>query len=79
MQDRGLKVEWLIETHAHADHLSAAPYIQEKRGGKLGIGENIRIVQEVFGKISMRARSSGAMAASSTSCSRMVTPTASVA
>ena len=47
----GLKVEWLIETHAHADHLSAAPYIQEKLGGKLGIGENIKIVQTVFGKI----------------------------
>ncbi|MBX9862360.1 MAG: MBL fold metallo-hydrolase [Hyphomicrobium sp.] len=51
VQDSGLKVEWLIETHAHADHLSAAPYIQGKLGGKLGIGENIRIVQEVFGKI----------------------------
>ena len=49
--DRGLAVEWLIETHAHADHLSAAPYIQGKVGGKLGIGENIRIVQDVFGKI----------------------------
>jgi glyoxylase-like metal-dependent hydrolase (beta-lactamase superfamily II) len=47
----GLHVEWLIETHAHADHLSAAPYIQGKVGGKLGIGENIKIVQEVFGKI----------------------------
>ncbi len=46
-----LKVEWLIETHAHADHLSAAPYIQEKVGGKLGIGRNITIVQDVFGKI----------------------------
>ncbi|MBI1649207.1 MBL fold metallo-hydrolase [Hyphomicrobium sulfonivorans] len=46
-----LKVEWLIETHAHADHLSAAPYIQSKVGGKLGIGENIKIVQQVFGKI----------------------------
>lgn len=51
VQDRRLKVEWLIETHAHADHLSAAPYIQGKVGGKLGIGANIRIVQEVFGKI----------------------------
>jgi glyoxylase-like metal-dependent hydrolase (beta-lactamase superfamily II) len=51
VQDNGFKVEWLIETHAHADHLSAAPYIQDKLGGKLGIGENIRIVQEVFGKI----------------------------
>lgn len=49
--DQGLTVEWLIETHAHADHLSAAPYIQGKLGGRLGIGENIRIVQEVFGKI----------------------------
>jgi glyoxylase-like metal-dependent hydrolase (beta-lactamase superfamily II) len=46
-----LTVEWLIETHAHADHLSAAPYIQGKLGGKLGIGENIKIVQETFGKI----------------------------
>lgn len=51
VQGQGLNVEWLIETHAHADHLSAAPYIQGKLGGKLGIGENIRIVQEVFGKI----------------------------
>lgn len=49
--ERGLAVEWLIETHAHADHLSAAPYIQGKVGGKLGIGENIKIVQDVFGKI----------------------------
>ena len=51
VQERGLNVEWLIETHAHADHLSAAPYIQGKLGGKLGIGENIKLVQEVFGKI----------------------------
>ena len=47
----GLAVEWLIETHAHADHLSASPYIKDKLGGKIGIGDNIRIVQEVFGKI----------------------------
>ena len=51
VQEHNLKVEWLIETHAHADHLSAAPYIQGKLGGKLGIGENIKVVQEVFGKI----------------------------
>ena len=51
VRKNGLEVEWLIETHAHADHLSAAPYIQDKLGGKLGIGENIKIVQEVFGKI----------------------------
>jgi glyoxylase-like metal-dependent hydrolase (beta-lactamase superfamily II) len=47
----GLRVEWLIETHAHADHLSAAPCIQRQLGGKLGIGERIKVVQEVFGKI----------------------------
>jgi glyoxylase-like metal-dependent hydrolase (beta-lactamase superfamily II) len=46
-----LVVEWLIETHAHADHLSAAPYIQENLGGKIGIGEHITIVQNVFGKV----------------------------
>jgi glyoxylase-like metal-dependent hydrolase (beta-lactamase superfamily II) len=46
-----LKLEWLIETHVHADHLSGAPYIQAKLGGKIGIGENITIVQETFGKI----------------------------
>lgn len=47
----GLTVEWLIETHVHADHLSAAPYIQQRLGGKLGIGRNITVVQETFGKI----------------------------
>ena len=47
----GLTVEWLIETHAHADHLSGAPYIQAKLGGKIGIGEHIKTVQEVFGKV----------------------------
>lgn len=51
VQEHDLKVAWLIETHVHADHLSAAPYIQEKLGGKLGIGENITIVQNTFGKI----------------------------
>lgn len=51
IEAQGLTLEWLIETHAHADHLSAAPYIQQRLGGLLGIGENIRIVQETFGKI----------------------------
>ncbi|HRY23428.1 MAG TPA: MBL fold metallo-hydrolase [Geminicoccaceae bacterium] len=46
-----LQVEWLIETHVHADHLSAAPYIQRELGGRLGIGENITVVQETFGKV----------------------------
>lgn len=47
----GLTVDWLLETHAHADHLSAAPYIQQKLGGKLAIGREILTVQSVFGKI----------------------------
>ncbi len=51
VRDKGLTVEWLIETHVHADHLSAAPYIQEQVGGKIGIGQNITVVQDVFGKI----------------------------
>ena len=46
-----LKVMWLIETHAHADHISAAPYLQQKLGGKLAIGKEIIRVQEVFGKL----------------------------
>lgn len=46
-----LSVEWLIETHAHADHLSGAPYIQAQLGGRIGIGEHIVTVQNVFGKV----------------------------
>ena len=51
IEQNKLKLEWLIETHAHADHLSGAPYIQRKLGGKIGIGRNITVVQEVFGKV----------------------------
>lgn len=51
VEKNGLKVEWLIETHVHADHLSAAPYIQQNVGGKLSIGKNITIIQDVFGKV----------------------------
>ena len=51
IEGNGLKLEWLIETHVHADHLSGAPYIQGKLGGKLGIGDKITVVQETFGKI----------------------------
>ena len=46
-----LKLEWIVETHVHADHLSAAPYIQEKLGGKIGVGARIKEVQETFGKV----------------------------
>lgn len=51
IQERKLENQWLIETHVHADHLSAAPYIQAVVGGKLAIGEHISTVQETFGKI----------------------------
>lgn len=50
IQANDLKVEWVLETHVHADHLSAAPYLHEKLGGKTGIGAHIQDVQEVFGK-----------------------------
>ena len=51
VREKGLKVEWLLETHVHADHLSAAPYLQKHVGGKIGIGERITVVQDTFGKI----------------------------
>ncbi|MBL4758817.1 MAG: MBL fold metallo-hydrolase [Rhizobiales bacterium] len=51
IKDNKLDLEWLIETHVHADHLSAAPYIQEKIGGKIGISKNITIIQDTFGKV----------------------------
>ena len=51
VQDSDLTVDWILETHVHADHLSAAPYLQEKIGGKIGIGRNITIVQDTFGKV----------------------------
>ena len=48
---RGFDVQWLLETHVHADHLSAAPYLKEKLGGRIAIGANITVVQDVFGKV----------------------------
>nr|WP_321361312.1 MBL fold metallo-hydrolase [uncultured Hyphomonas sp.] len=51
IQKNDLKLAWILETHVHADHLSAAPYIQEKLGGKIAIGAEIRTVQDTFGKI----------------------------
>ena len=51
IRDRGLSLEWLIETHVHADHLSASPYIQQKLGGRIGIGDRITVVQDTFGKV----------------------------
>jgi glyoxylase-like metal-dependent hydrolase (beta-lactamase superfamily II) len=51
VEAKGLEVEWLLETHVHADHLSAAPYLQERLGGTLAIGREILTVQSVFGTI----------------------------
>ncbi|MEY2957259.1 MAG: MBL fold metallo-hydrolase [Gemmobacter sp.] len=51
IEAEGLELHWILETHVHADHLSAAPYIQQRLGGKIGIGEKIRVVQDTFGKI----------------------------
>ena len=49
--ENGWSLDWIIETHVHADHLSAAPYLAKKLGGKIAIGANITAVQKVFGKI----------------------------
>jgi glyoxylase-like metal-dependent hydrolase (beta-lactamase superfamily II) len=51
VRDNALKVEWILETHVHADHLSAAPYVKQQLGGRIGIGANIITVQKVFSKI----------------------------
>jgi glyoxylase-like metal-dependent hydrolase (beta-lactamase superfamily II) len=51
IRQRGLTLEWIIETHVHADHLSAAPYIQQKLGGRTGVGARITEIQHTFGKI----------------------------
>ena len=51
IRDQQLDLQWLIETHVHADHLTAAPYIQEQLGGRIGIGANITVVQDVFAGI----------------------------
>lgn len=48
VQAQQLQVVWILETHAHADHLTAAPYLQKKLGGQIAIGEHIRTVQQVF-------------------------------
>ncbi len=51
VKENNLQVEWILESHVHADHLSAAPYIQEELGGKIGIGEFITAIQDTFGKM----------------------------
>ena len=51
VRGRGLQVEWILETHAHADHLTAAPYLKRSLGGRVGIGARITEVQQAFGRI----------------------------
>ncbi|MDC0736805.1 MBL fold metallo-hydrolase [Cognatishimia sp. SS12] len=51
VKENDLTVDWLLETHVHADHLSAAPYLQDALGGKIGIGDRITVVQDTFGKV----------------------------
>jgi len=51
VRDHALHVDWILETHAHADHLSGARYLQERTGGRIAIGENIRQVQATFKKL----------------------------
>ncbi len=51
VREQQLTVDWILETHVHADHLSAAPYLQHELGGKVGIGNRITVVQETFGKV----------------------------
>jgi glyoxylase-like metal-dependent hydrolase (beta-lactamase superfamily II) len=51
VRERRLKVEWILETHAHADHLSAAPWFRKQLGGRIAIGEQIATVQGVFKKV----------------------------
>ncbi len=51
VQTQQLEVEWILETHVHADHLSAASYLRQRLGGRIAIGDRIRVVQETFGQL----------------------------
>ena len=51
IREQQLELQWILETHVHADHLSAAPYIQNRLGGKIAIGANISVVQQTFGEV----------------------------
>lgn len=51
VREQGLTVQWILETHVHADHLSAAPYLRQQLGGRMAIGDNITVVQDTFGKV----------------------------
>ena len=75
----GLHLEWIIETHVHADHLSGAPYIQGQLGGKSGLVSTSKRFKTPLGRFSTKGPNFSEMARSSTSCSRMATYTKLVA
>ncbi|MEM9618763.1 MAG: MBL fold metallo-hydrolase [Pseudomonadota bacterium] len=51
VRENSLDVEWILETHVHADHITAAPYLKEQLGGKTGIGDHVSIIQKTFGEV----------------------------
>lgn len=75
IRQEGWTLEWLIETHIHADHLSGAPYIQEALGGRIGIGEQVTEVQDTLARSSMKGRSFSGTGHSLTGCLPTVTLT----
>ena len=66
VRSHDLKVEWILESHVHADHLSAAPYLQQELGGKIGIAPRSSLCRTRLAKSSTKGPSSSAMAANST-------------
>ena len=72
-----LQVDWILETHAHADHLSGARYLQQRVGGRIAIGENIRSVQAAFKKLYNLERSFLPDGSQFDTCSRTARPSAS--
>ena len=73
IRDNDLSVEWVLETHAHADHLTAADYLRRKTGAKIACSSGIREVQQTFGRV-FNLPGSPQTEASSTACSRKATP-----
>lgn len=70
---QNLTLEWIIETHVHADHLSAAPYLQQKLGGKIGVGERFLSYRIPLERFLTKGRSFSVMVRSSMLCLKMAT------
>ena len=77
LTEHALQVDWILETHAHADHLSGARYLQQRVGGRIAIGENIREVQAMSRSSTTWSAASCPTAVSSITCSRTARPSAS--